>query len=91
MDLTHQGKRSLFPIMLQSMITIHSSFTSSTCSKCGLIAPMKLDQTIDLVFTAQLQPSAPARFIHFVRPVSSKGKSLFTINNNIAIIQEVWV
>jgi hypothetical protein len=38
---------------------------------------MKFNETISLVFAAELQPSATASLIHFIRPIPSKDKMLF--------------
>jgi hypothetical protein len=40
---------------------------------------MHFDETLDLIFAAELKPSAPASFIHFVRAIPSKGETLFSI------------
>jgi hypothetical protein len=37
----------------------------------GSITPMKFDKTLHFIFAAELKPSAPARFIHFVSFISS--------------------
>jgi hypothetical protein len=52
---------------------------SLTSFKGGSIAPMKFDETLDFIFAAELKPSAPARFIHFVRAIPSKSETLFAI------------
>jgi hypothetical protein len=57
----------IFPKINPSLASFSGFEGGAKAQRAGFAnAPMQFDQTIGLVFAAQLQPSAPTGFIHFV-------------------------